>query len=404
MSEMTGWPAGSGIRTDYAEMMAFIKDGGPMPQGIVQHGQNAVNDLQELRREWKLFQRGAMKHLGVDELWMNQRFHDAIDRYAFESPPRPGGPATGGGGGGGTGGGGTGGTGGGGHYGNYPDGYPGTGGTAQQRDAFAAIKAYLDDMGLGGLAEWAWNHIVNGSSDEVIKLDLKNQKQFQDRFWYVFERQKNGLPTMTVNEALNYEKQATTMMRAAGLDSSFWSGRKLGEMIAGDVSLDELQQRLVTTRQMAFELPEEVRAEFRRLYGINETQIAAYLLDPDTAEPLLARQAQAAQIAGAGLRAGVGGVSREEAERIGSLGYDAQRAGQVFSQIGQAQELFTPLVGQQNAERSIGRGEQFAAMFEGDAQARNTLERRQRSRQAVFESGGGFAANREGLSGVGSAR
>lgn len=275
-------------------------------------------------------------------------------------------------------------------------------GTTEQKNALADLRSTLDMYGLGSLVDWAWNQIVQGASENQILLDLQQTPEFKQRFPAIEARRRQGLPPLSPGEYVTYEARATEMMRAAGLPKGFWdSPDDFTKLLTGDVSLNELQQRVTLAKQAAFGVPQDVRDHLARDYGIDAGHIAAAFLDPSRGEPLLERQFMASQIGAAGDRAGYG-TSRADNERLTDLGVSADQAQQGFSTLANSRELFGSLPGENTT--GISHDEQLAAVFEGNSDAQRKVKRRQEQRTAAFGGGGGFVGGAGGFSGVGSAQ
>ena len=134
-------------------------------------------------------------------------------------------------------------------------------------------------------------------------------------------------------------------------------------------------------------------------FSTPEGAATAFVLDPATGEQAVQRTWQSAQVSSQALRQGFGQLSRAEAEQLAGLGVTEAQASQRFAQIAQAGELTKTLEGetaQFNRQDSLD----FAA---GNAPAQQKLARRQQERTAVFSEGGGFASDRRGMVGLGSA-
>jgi hypothetical protein len=259
-------------------------------------------------------------------------------------------------------------------------------GTADQQSALATLTAALNGYGLGSMASWAWNEIVAGKTQDQILLDLQQTPQFQQRFPAIAQRQKDGLPALSPADYVNYESQATQLMRAAGLPSGFWdSPSDFTHLISSDVSINELQQRLNMATTAAYQVPADVRATLARDYGVGTGQLAAFFLDDKTALPLIQRDFTAAQIGGAAYRTGYGSTKTED-EQLTDLGVNPGQAQQGFTQLTQQRQLFSSLPGQTTT--GISRDQQLQATFAGNAQAQEQIVHSSQERQAQFAGGG----------------
>lgn len=279
---------------------------------------------------------------------------------------------------------------------------PGVGsGTAAQNDSFATLRSILEQYGLGSLAQWAWDQLVNNRSPNEIMLDLVNQPAFKQRFPAIDQRRQAGLPSISPAEYINYETQARQLMRAAGFPQGFYDQPDdFTNYIAGDVSLAELSQRVQIYQQAAYQAPAEVRQQLKDLYGVDEGGIAAFFADEKRALPALQQQYTSAQIAGQAQRQRFGPLSVTEAERLAQLGVTADAAAQGFGMVDQARELFRALPGE--ADQAPGRADALG-LVSGDSGAQQAVDLQARRRKAQFGGGGTYATGQQGVSGLGSA-
>lgn len=274
-------------------------------------------------------------------------------------------------------------------------------GTAEQQGALDIVKTFLDRYGLGGMADWAWQEIVNGASTSKVQLDLYDRPEFKQRFPAIEERRQKGLAPISPDEYISYERQAGQMMRAAGFPPSFYDQPEdFHKLIGQDVSVQELSQRTALYQTAAYQVPQETRDTLKTLYGVDEGHLAAYFADPDRAMPLIQQRFQASQISGNAQVQGFGALNQTEAERLAALGVTPEQSMQGFGTVVQAAELFKQLPG----ETTMGPGRDEAlGLVAGNAQAQQAVQTQAAKRKAQFASGGGYAATNAGTTGLGSA-
>jgi hypothetical protein len=273
---------------------------------------------------------------------------------------------------------------------------------ARQRDARARIGSVLAEYGLESMADWVWQQILDGKSDTEVLQDLRNTPEFKKRFPAIEERRAKGLNAISPGEYVAYERQARQLFRAAGLPGGFYdSNDDFTRYIAGDMSLAELNDRIGLARRASFEVDPEVRATLSRDYGISDGDLTAWFLDDKVAQPLLEKRFAAGEIGAAAVRSGFGRTSRGENESLAGLGINPEQAQEGFGTLAGLRELTVGLPGQREA--AISRDEQIGAAFRSDAKARAKIETRRSQRQATFRGGGGFASDRDGMSGLGQA-
>jgi hypothetical protein len=277
---------------------------------------------------------------------------------------------------------------------------PAAGPAPEQQSARADLDALLDQWGLKGLGSKIWEAYLGGTPASALPQLVRGTDEYKQRFAGMDALQQKGR-AISEGEYISLERSYTQVLRAAGLPQGFYDAPDdFSRLIGGEVSVAELADRVQTYTRVALQAPEEVRSELQRLYGIGPGELTAYFIDPDKALPLLQKQAAAAEISGSAVRTGFGGLSRSEAETVAGSGTNAQQAEQGFGALVDARELFTSL---DAGEEGIGRGTQLGAVFGGNARAREEIEKRRARRKAQFAGGGGFAADKEGFSGLGSA-
>ncbi len=273
----------------------------------------------------------------------------------------------------------------------------------ESQDAVAYLEELLRSYGLEELGGWAYEQVTSGNSPTMIRQLLWEQPAFKKRFKVIFDRRDRGLPTVSVDEVLDYERKARQLFQAAGLPPGFYdSPDDFYSFLVNDVSLTELNERVSLARDYVYASASEDKAEMRRLYGLSEGEEVAFVLDRSRALPLIQSRFTSARTAGAALRSGYGQLTQTEAERLTALGVDPSRASQGFAALVQSRELFTPLPGMEASEDAITREQQLSGAFGGDETARQKIARRGEGRVAAMQRGGGFVADREGFAGLGS--
>lgn len=274
--------------------------------------------------------------------------------------------------------------------------------TQEEQDAVALVTQILRSYGLEELSGWAEGLIRGGATPARIEVELYEQPAFRKRFRAIFARQERGLPPISPEEVMAYERQRAQVMRMYGFPEGFYDDPDDAvEGLVNDVSINEVEQRAATWVDFARNRAPEVRLELQRLYGVTDGALAAYMMDPDRALPLIQRQANAALVGFAAQRNNFGFLTASEAERFGELGIGSEDAAQRFGVLGRLGEVLGERVGDQ--QQALSREGVLGAAY-GDASATDEVERRQRRAAAEFEQGGGFAGSSSGLGGLGTAQ
>lgn len=278
----------------------------------------------------------------------------------------------------------------------------GGGGNETRTDALNTIKAVLAKYGLEELGDVLYKNytsgLVNLSNPDAIMYSIKNENAYKKRFAANEERLRKGLPELDPASYVELEKYYRDTMRQNGLPSNFYDQREdFKNLIAGDVSPAELQSRINDGFNAVAQADPAVRQNFARMYGVGDSELAAYFLDPEKAAPLLKERARAAQIAGraeeqAGIRLMAG-----QAEELARRGVTSEEAQTKFAEISKLGELRQTFAGEQD----ISVGEQIGAKFGYDPEAEKKLEQRRRQRVGEFVGGGSFATTQGQTSGVG---
>lgn len=275
------------------------------------------------------------------------------------------------------------------------------GSTEVQKSARALIQSTLNEYGLGSLGDRLWQQYLSGSPIEQIFNDMRATPEYKTRFPYMEELAKKGR-AITEAEAISTERALAQVARQAGLPSGFYdSPDDFSKLIGGEVSPAEWAKR-VQLASDAINGDPTIQHELGRFAGVfTPGELTAFWLDPDKALPALEQKFEAAKASSTAIRTGFGALSIDEANRLAQLGISDEQLTGGFSTLAGSSELVSALPG--SGEEAIGRNDQLAAVFERNAQAIAKLNRRARSRTAVFEGGGSFTSSKTGLSGVGAA-
>jgi uncharacterized cysteine cluster protein YcgN (CxxCxxCC family) len=282
----------------------------------------------------------------------------------------PGGGGTGGTGGGGTGGGGTGGS-------------TASVKTAEEIAAEAAKakaqagrqSAYnilfdeFNRYGLGALVTPLKDLIIADVSDDEFTLKLRESDAYQKRFSANQTRIKNGLRALSEFEYITKEDAYQEVMRRKGLPPSYYeqttdpiTGIKKQQgfetLIAGDVSKDELEDRIVAAQDRIINTNPEIAQALKTFYPeISNGDILAYSLDPKNAKDMIKRKITTAEIGGSAARFGLS-TNVSDAAYLEKYGVDKAMAEEQYAVIGSG----------------LQRGSQLAAIYGEDPYNQATAE------------------------------
>lgn len=273
---------------------------------------------------------------------------------------------------------------------------------AEQREsAKAIINDLLKQYGLENLTDFVNKLITEEDiiSGDVILGRIRMTDQYKKRFRGNELRRAAGFNALSEGEYVALENTYRQLMRTSGMPQGFYDQNEdFNQLIGGDVSVAELSSRINDGYLAVQQSDPQVVNEMRRLYGVDDSKLAAWFLDPAKATPMLLRQAQAAQIAGqATLQAGQQ-ITASQAEELAIAGISQEQARQGFQTIAQAGELFVPLPG--TTETGMTQEEQIAGVFGTSAAAQQRIRQRSRERTAAFETGGTFAGQGSTVTGL----
>ena len=275
--------------------------------------------------------------------------------------------------------------------------------TSVQTDANAIISQTLQQYGLQSLSTWAWNEITNGASTAQVLMDMYQTPQFNQRFPGIAARQAAGLPAISPADYVNYEDQAKQIENQYGLPQGMLSDpERVGKLIAQDVSISEVNDRVSNGYQAVAYAPPQVQQAFTQMFGVNGTgALAAHFLDTTQATKLLTQQAAAAQISG---QATIGSINMDtsHAMQLAQMGQTSSSVGSGLQDLQQKSSLYNAQIGEQ-PNLAIGTQGVEAEFGTNQTSTQEVLQREQQ-RQAQFQGGGQAYSDQYGATGTGAAR
>lgn len=268
-----------------------------------------------------------------------------------------------------------------------------------QNNSLGLLSQWLGSFNLGSLQDTVKQWIINGYSDDRIKLELQNTDVFKQEFPEYEARIKANLTPMTPAEILSYRQTATKLMKDAGMPAGFYDQKDdFVQLVTSDLSPNELNERIRNGYTRVQQAPQEVKDTFAEYFGAQgDNYLAAFFLDPTKSVDVIQRDLTQAEIGGAAYQYGFG-MTKEQADRYAQQGITGAQARQVLGQAAQLQPLDEETINETNDITRSDIAE--AALTGGEAQKR--LSRRQQERSAAFGGGGGGAGQgRQGF-GLGS--
>lgn len=266
------------------------------------------------------------------------------------------------------------------------------------------LKAILDYYGLGDLFDRLDRVIQDdpalATQPTFLLNSVRDTPQFKQRFKGNEARRQRGLPELSPADYVAIEDGYRQTLRANSMPQGFYDTEDdFAKFIGSDVRPDELNNRIRLGYNAVMEAEPGTKAELQRLYGLQDSDLAAFFLDPNRFQQSDAiRKAESAKIASEARRQAGITLEQQQAEALAREGISRQEAAQGFAAISEQEQLFQA---QMQGEQAIGQAEQIAGTFGTNAAARQAIAERRRRRTAQFETGGGFAgATTKGVSGL----
>jgi hypothetical protein len=242
------------------------------------------------------------------------------------------------------------------------------------------------------------SQFTGGFGAEAVWRSVRGTPQYQQRFRGLQLRNQNNYRAISEREYLDIEKEFEQVLRGNGMPRGFYDSQEdFANFIGNDVRADELNTRIGQGYRAVMETEPGTKDELKRLYGLNDSDIAAFLIDPTRFQQTEAvRKAEAARRANSAREAGLQ-IQAQQAEELVSRDISQQTAQRGFQELGATQELFRAT---QQGEEQIGIEEQIAGTFGTNAAAAQRVATRRRRRQAEFEAGGGLSESQQGVTGL----
>jgi hypothetical protein len=271
-----------------------------------------------------------------------------------------------------------------------------------RKDAFQILKDVFASYGLDSLASQIESYMREGIGTGEATIRLKQSQPYKDRFKGNELRLAAGRNVITESEYLDLEDSYSQTLKAYGLQDYFGVGvtpgqrltrqQKMAEVIGADISAVEFKDRVSTAVDRVKMADPATKNAFQQFYGIGETDLAKYFLDPTRTLVTLKEKALSAEIGGAAIGQGLAATSTS-AEELARFGISREQAQAGYSTI--AQELPTAAkLGQIYDEEGIiyGQAEAEQATFKGLASAKRKKERLVEKETASFQGSAGVGA------------
>jgi len=209
--------------------------------------------------------------------------------------------------------------------------------TGPNRDSYVALTGLLKQYGLEALAPTVLGMVQQNYSQDTVTVLLQDTPAYKTRFAGNAARIKADLPALSPAEYLSTESSYRAVISAAGLPKSFYDQPSdFQKFIEGDMSPQELSDRVSSASLLVNSLDPTVRAEFAKFYTTGD--MVAYALDPVRAAPVVGQQVQAAQVAAGAASQNID-INAAAAEQLAGAGVTAAQAQQGFGNVAQLQQV-----------------------------------------------------------------
>ena len=219
------------------------------------------------------------------------------------------------------------------------------------------------------------------------------------RFAGNVQRIANGQNPLSPADYIATENSYQDISKAAGLPAGFISSQ-MPNLIANNIAPTELQDRVnVAAKSIANQDPFYTNT-LQQYYGLSSGDMIAHALDPQTALPLLQRQAATATFGAAGARQNIG-VDQNTAAQYAALNITQGQAEHGFQSVAQAlptEQKLAAIYGGNNTQfGSVGQqqGNLIAATFggAGGAQSEAQIKKLQQQEVSAFSGSSGVDKN-----------
>ena len=187
----------------------------------------------------------------------------------------------------------------------------------KRQSIYDTVTSELTRLGLSSLINPLKKIFESGVSDgDSLRLALSQTPEYETRFSANAKRIAAGLSALSPAEYIQLEDQYQNVMRNYGLPASYYAkdltGKQIGfdELLAGDVSSTELEERLITAQDRVLKSSPEILKALKDFYpDIKNGDILAYTLDPKNALKDIQRKVVAAEIQGAATAQGLNKIT-----------------------------------------------------------------------------------------------
>jgi hypothetical protein len=270
------------------------------------------------------------------------------------------------------------------------------------RNAFAILKDTFSFYGLDSLADEISKYMKEGLGTGEATIRLKQSKPYTDRFKGNELRRASGLNAIDEATYLDLENSYSETLKAYGVQDYFGVGvtpaqrltrqQAMAEVIGKDVSAIEFKDRVSTSVSRVKMADQATKDAFQKFYGIGETELVKYFLDPVKSLASLKEKATAAEIGGAAIGQGLP-ATMTSAEDLARFGINREQAQVGYGTIAEELPVASKLGNIYSQEGvTYTQADAESATFKGLASAKRKKETLVAREKAAFQGSSGVGA------------
>ena len=268
-----------------------------------------------------------------------------------------------------------------------------------QKDAFAILRDTFASYGLSELSDLISGYMKEGIGTGEANLRLKQSQPYKDRFYGNELRLSAGRNVITEAQYLDLEDSYSETLKAYGLQNYFGTGvtpnerknrqKSIASVIGADISAVEFKERVVVAVDRVKMADPATKNAFQQFYGIGESDLAQYFLDPTKNLVNLKEKATAAEIGGAAIGQGLS-ATMTSAEDLAKFGINREQAQLGYGKIAEELPTTSKLSGiYTEAGISYNQADAEAGTFKDLASAKRKKERLKQLEESSFKGSAG---------------
>lgn len=271
-------------------------------------------------------------------------------------------------------------------------------GNTASSDAIKSIFEQYDLMELWGQVEQIITNLGGSADPDQIMLQLRDTPQYKERFKANDVRRKtlgpDGKPLSELTPAayIQLEQQYKQIVQQSGLPKGFYDSHSAWDQwIGSDTSPYEIQSRIGTAAQAVATADQNIKQALKDYYGVDDSGIAAYFLDPKQAVDTLNNRYGAAVVGGAFKNQNMN-LSKDLAEEIGLSSSNVSNANAYANQIAQDKQqadVLSAVYGESLSSEDLTRD---AFNLSGGAEAAKKKGRLASAERAAFDGSSGIGS------------